>query len=143
MLQPTSSLNENDVVAAVRKELTQRGWSITSWATTKQTGVDVLACLGRRRIHVEAKGLTSTMTGSKRFGMAMDSGQLKIQVGMALWKTAELRSLNPDDEVAIALPDEERVRERIRRIEPVLMASRIGVLFVNAQHTVAPWNVRI
>jgi hypothetical protein len=114
---------------------------ITNWANTSQTGVDVAARKGQKQLHVEAKGITSSKSGSNRFEKSMTTGQLKVQVGMALWKTAELRSANPNDEVAIALPDEERLRLRIKLIEPALAASRIGVIWVDEALAASAWNV--
>ncbi|MGA8534667.1 MAG: hypothetical protein WB615_11205 [Candidatus Tumulicola sp.] len=92
-------------------------------------------------LYVEAKGTTSSKHASNRFGMPMTGTQLFIQVAAALPKTAELRSLNPSDEVAITLPADERLKARIARIKPVLEASRIGVPWVAESLALDAWNV--
>jgi hypothetical protein len=90
---------------------------------------------------VEAKGVTSSKESSARYGTLMTGTQFFIQVAAALLKTAELRSANPQAEVAIAIPDHPRMKERIRRIEPVLKSARIGLLWVSNSLAVAAWNV--
>ncbi|MGA8534369.1 MAG: hypothetical protein WB615_09715 [Candidatus Tumulicola sp.] len=134
------TMDENQVVNAVCAALKARGWKIVSQCDTSQAGVDILARRDPVTLHVEAKGNTSSKQASNRFGMPMTGTQLFIQVAAALLKTAELRCLNPGDEVAIALPTDERLRARIARIAPVLEASRIGVLWVAESLALDAWN---
>jgi hypothetical protein len=135
-------LTENDVVDAVRLALQRRNWKIESWASTAEAGIDIHATRLRDLLLIEAKGVTSSKSGSARYGTLMTSTQFFIQVAAALLKTAELRSANPSAEVAIAVPNHSRMRERIRKIEPVLMSARIGVLWVSNDLQVTAWNLK-
>lgn len=133
-------LTENDVVNAVQAALKQRGWTIRSFATTMQQGVDVVATLGKRTLYVEAKGITSSKDGSSRFGKVQTGSQMYISVAAALLKTAELRHANAEAAVAIALPKHPAMVKRIGGISTVLEAANIAVLWVGEDLRVGAWN---
>jgi hypothetical protein len=133
-------VTEDEVVAAIRNALAARGCKIVSFASTNQVGIDVHATLGKRTIYIEAKGVTSSKAKSARFGQLQTSSQIFIQVAAALMKCAELKSASPDAYVAIAVPEHSRMRGRVERIEPVLRAADIGVLWVANDGTVVAWN---
>lgn len=133
-------LTENDVVDAVQAALKQRRWTIRSFATTLQQGVDIVATLGKRTLYVEAKGVTSSKNGTSRFGQIQTSSQMFISVAAALLKASELKHAEPDAAVAIALPAHRGMLQRIGRIESVLKAASIGVLWVGSDFSVSGWN---
>jgi hypothetical protein len=133
-------LTENDVVNAVQTALKQRGWTIRSFATTMQQGVDVVATFGKRNLYVEAKGITSSKDGSSRFGKIQTGSQMFISVAAALLKTAEMRHGDKDAAVAIALPKHPAMVKRISGISTVLEAANIAVLWVAEDLTVSAWN---
>jgi hypothetical protein len=124
------------VCSALRKA----GWNIERFADTSQSGVDVVASRGKHGLYIEAKGVTSSKELSTRFGKVQNSSQIFIQTATALLRCAELRSGNTDADVCIAIPDHDSFRKRIERIEMVLKASRIGVLWVAADSSVTGWN---
>ena len=132
-------LTENEVVEAVKDALVKRGWKIVSFATTLQAGIDIYATLGKSALYVEAKGVTSSKSESNRFGLVQTSSQIFIQVAAALLKCAELKSAEPNAHVAMAVPFHSRMRSRIERIEPVLKAADISVLWVNDDCSVTGW----
>lgn len=133
-------LTENDVVDAVIVALQKSGWNIRSYATTMQQGVDIVASLGKRLLYVEAKGITSSKESSNRYGKLHNSQQMFISVAAALLKAAEMRQATPEAAVAIALPAHPTMRQRIKRIETVLEASDIAVLWVAEDWSVSVWN---
>jgi hypothetical protein len=136
-------LNENAVVAHTCAALAGRRWIIDRYATTSQTGIDIVGSRGAARIYVEAKGVTSSKAGTKRYGKKQNSSQVAIQIATAFLKTAELRASHPNAEVAIALPDHAGMRGRIERIAPILQQSRIGVMWVREDGHVAQWNTTV
>jgi len=134
-------LNEDDVVFRTMEALKQSGWTIISFAMTKQKGVDIIAERAGQRLYVEAKGITSADEDSPCYGKLFDATQRVISTAAALLKAAEMRCEFPDAMVAIALPDHVRMRTRIERIEGVLENSRVGVLWSHLDGTVSEWNL--
>ncbi len=57
-------LTENDVVVATSRFLKEAGFQIEQALSTKERGVDLIATRGNERILVEAKGATSSKSGS-------------------------------------------------------------------------------
>jgi len=133
-------LTENDVVESVKRALEARHWSIVSFSSTAQTGIDIHASRNGMNLYIEAKGITSSKDASSRFGKVQTGSQMFISVAAALLKTSELRTSEPTAAIAIALPDHPRMSDRINRIAAVLKAAGIGVLWVASDGTVSGWN---
>ena len=136
-------LDENAVVMHCVAALRAAQWRVERSATTMERGIDIVAERNGARMYVEAKGVTSSKSGSNRYGMLQTSSQIFIQVSTALCTTAQLRSAEPHAEVMIAVPDHECMRRRLARIEPVLECARIGVLWVGSDGCVTPWNTSV
>lgn len=140
-------LTEDDVVAAVCRNLKKRGYEITGRATTKQRGIDITATNKRRTLVVEAKGATSNRCSSNRYGKPFTKGQCCTHVGVAFYTAASLtRARNGKDtrRVAIALPDNDHHREYVSKIATALRALGIGLIWVSSSHQVrwvAPWRI--
>ena len=73
-------LDENAVVDAVCRFLGQHGYSIKSRCSTAERGIDVCAekSATGQRIHVEAKGATSSRPTSPRFGKPYTQSQASV-----------------------------------------------------------------
>ena len=134
-------MDENFVVAAAIRALETAGWTIRSHAMTNQTGVDIVAERDGRRLYVEAKGVTSSVRSSNRYGKLHTSGQMFISTAAALLKAAEMRCEFPDALIAIALPAHVGMHARIERIIPVLERAEIGVIWVESDGNVSEWNL--
>jgi hypothetical protein len=132
---------ENQVIESLKVALIKRGWKIVASATTMEHGVDLHATQsGGKVLYVEAKGNTSSKEGSNRHGLIQTGSQHFIQVAAALLKCAELKSAEPKAYVAIAVPLHSRMQGRVERIEPVLKAADIAVLWVAGDGAVTAWN---
>ena len=131
---------ENQVIESLKIALISRGWKIVAFATTMEHGVDLHAPRSGKTLRIEAKGNTSSKEGSKRYGELQKPNQHFIQVATALLKCAELKSAEPEAYVAIAVPLHSRMQGRIERIEPVLKAADLAVLWVAGDGTVSAWN---
>lgn len=139
-------LTELDVIAAVCRDLSQRGYLIKQQLGTTQKGYDVIADkpgIPPLTIRVEAKGLASALVTSARYGMELDSAQVKDHVAAAFYKACETIGRYPTSRSAIALPDSPRHRACAARIHHALVTLGIGVFWVRPDGNVVddcPWD---
>ena len=142
-------LTEDDVVAAVCRDLENRGYKIKGRATTKQRGIDITATNKRHTIVVEAKGATSNRRSSARYGKPFTKRQCCTHVGVAFFTAASLtqprKQAGKRQVVAIALPDNVHHREYVNKIASPLRALRIGLIWVSLSpgrvRYVTPWKI--
>lgn len=85
-------LTENEVVEIMMSYLNSQGYIIERYATTTQTGIDIEAFKNGNKICIEAKGATSSMKGSARYGKPFNDNQVKNHIGKAV--VAALKVLN-------------------------------------------------
>lgn len=137
-------LMESQVIEAVCRLLSTRGFSIVQRLPPTRHGVDIIARLAGQpptELWVEAKGATSERIGSKRYGKPFDSAQVNIHVAEAFY-TAAKHVKTPVEQgrrlVAIALPSDDLHRRYIAPIQPALDELSIGVLWVEPDHSVKP-----
>lgn len=105
---------EGAVQTAVASWLTDQGGRVISQADTasKERGTDIVAEVGSHLVHVEVKGWPSSTYADPR--RAAETKRTPASVQAAQWfagamSTAlRLRQTNPDDRVAVALPDKAR-----------------------------------
>lgn len=136
-------LNENDVIAEVRRHLEARGWDTDS-VHTRQIGIDIEAARGGEELKIEAKGATSSKRGSKRFGQPFTRDQVLSHVSRAFFTAAKLIREHPGALVGLALPGDEVHREYIDSIEGAIGTLEIGLFWVASDGEVsveAPWTV--
>ena len=125
-------LTENEVVQAVVQYLSDQGYEIDQALSTSQKGIDIEATHpARGKSFVEAKGATSSIITSKRYGKEFDSKQIKKNVGVALLKSFQTMQLHPESIVAIALPNNEGHRKVIESIKEPIKNSVLKVYMVN------------
>ena len=81
-------LTENDILAALVKFLTVKGYTEIEVLTTVQKGIDLKAkAPDGMQLLVEAKGETSSKEHSNRFGKPFDGKQIWTHVSVAIVKT--------------------------------------------------------
>jgi hypothetical protein len=131
------ALTENDVVAAVAKHLAALGWKCTC-LTTKDKGIDILAKRDDSPVRylVEAKGMTSADPASKNYGKPFEPQQIFTHVAKAFHTAASLRGRNPNDLVAIAVPDSRLHKSHLKAIEYALTQLRINAFLVGLDHQI-------
>lgn len=141
--ESVESLTENDVVDRVCQFLENHGWGIRTRATTVEHGVDVEAVQDARRILLEAKGETSAIITSARFGKPFTRNQIYSHVSRAFYTAASLQSQDDRALTAVALPDTPNHRHFVGRIQPALERLAIGVFWVSPDgvEVVAPWQI--
>ena len=77
-------LTENQVIDAVAAHLAVAGWTIVKKLTTVEQGTDIIAERADpvRRLHVEAKGGTSSKDHTERFGLPSRSRHRGITLSL-------------------------------------------------------------
>jgi hypothetical protein len=131
-------LLESDVIDAVCAKLESNGYTIRQRLGTTQHGDDIIAVKRTspvRELFIEAKGETSSRTGSERFGKAFDGAQIPIHVAEAFYKSAKVLSrilTGVEVRAGIALPDNRGHRIALQNIAPVLSQLGIAVFWVTA-----------
>lgn len=132
-------LTENDVITAVCSYFSANGWKIISRCSTRETGVDIVAVDSNgRRMHVEAKGATSSKSGTKRYGLGFNSSQVHSHVSSAFYTAA--CDVGSDIQVAIALPDSKFHKKYLSRLRNALNLLNIVVYIVTVDHEVSVWD---
>mgnify|MGYP003632711184 CR=1 FL=1 len=127
-------LTENDIVEKVTDFLKKKEYRITQSLTTNQQGIDIIAETESETIYIEAKGETSSVETSKRFGLPFNRNQIKSHISVALLATMKVISSMPSGnktKVGIALPDTKEQRIVINKIIPALKKLDIRIYWVN------------
>lgn len=132
-------LTENDVIAAVCDKLEQMDFEIRQRLHTSEPGIDIIAIKDGFTLMIEAKGETSALETSSRFGKLFCQNQIKNHIGKALLAASRLISDYQDSTgygFAIALPDNEGHRKVVGEIEYALKKLGIYVFWVKDSVTV-------
>ncbi|MEK4248209.1 hypothetical protein [Paenibacillus sp. FSL W7-1287] len=132
-------LTENDVIAAVCNKLENMNFEIRQRLHTSEQGIDIIAVKGNFTLMIEAKGETSALGTSSRYGKPFNRNQIKNHVGKALLAASKLISSYRDSVgygVAIALPDNYGHRKIIGEIEYALKKLGVYVFWVKDPDTV-------
>ena len=131
-------LFESNVIDAVCERLEKEGYRIEQRLDTTQQGFDIIAIKEngdmKIKLIVEAKGATSSLKTSKRYGKPFDRAQVRIHVAEALYKIAEALSIkNSMYQIytAIALPKNKNHLDHVEKIKPTLDLLGVVVFFVD------------
>ncbi|MGB4440916.1 MAG: hypothetical protein WBJ62_01675 [Coriobacteriia bacterium] len=134
--QTTDQLTESHVVDIVCARLESLGWEVTQKLTTTQTGDDIIASRGDRRICVEAKGATSARENSERFGTPFNSAQVRVHVAEAVYKCLQVLSREPAEHAVLAglaLPANQVHKAQLASVEPMLERLGVAVFWVSIE----------
>lgn len=123
-------LTESQVIDAVCRHLSRRGWRIESRCSESQRGEDIVAFHRSRpvRVVIEAKGETSSKPASNRHGKAFSAGQATSHISRALYSS--MKSMKRGTICGMAFPKNDIHLERIQAIEPTLRKLRLEVFWV-------------
>jgi hypothetical protein len=130
----SSMLTENEVIDAVCKFLTAKGFQIVQRRSTQETGDDLVAERTRPerlRISIEAKGETSAREKSARFGSGFNTAQISVHVAEAVYRALAVLSRNEGEHAGIALPVTLHHKRRIDSIRPLLKKLDVAIFWVN------------
>lgn len=125
-------INENQVVDYVCKYLEDNKYTNIVRKYTNQRGYDIVAFddVGKRLI-IEAKGGTSSKSGTNRHGKDFDSKQVGHHVAMALYAASNAIDSDPDSKVGIALPQNDEHIKAVNKIQRVIELLGIKIYWVS------------
>ena len=122
-------LTESQVIAAVCHFLKQRRFQIKQQLSEKQKGYDIIAVApDGKEVVIEAKGETSSMAHTNRFGKEFSTSQIFDHVSKAVYCAATYVSKNIPG--GIALPMNKGHQKHVAAILPALKALEIEVFWV-------------
>lgn len=135
-------LYENDVVDSVSNFLTANGFLVRQQLLSTEKGDDIVAFCPQRKVdvYIEAKGETSAVLTSKRYGIQFSPSQVKDHVANAFYRAAKMYSKNQDCLVGIALPRNPDHLNVVNQILPVLKILSIEVFWVDSDLQVSVLN---
>lgn len=137
-----SVMDENAVVEAICKHLTNTGYAVLQRLSTTSQGIDIIAKHPNKpgRLLIEAKGGTSSRVGSPRYGKPYDENQVFDRVGKGFYTAGCLYGQHGanGDEVAVAFPDLPLFRKYISPVKPALVKLGITVFLADpkTQHVI-------
>lgn len=142
-------LFESDVIDVVCANLINRGYVIQQRLSVREHGVDVIAVKegSIRTIFIEAKGETSSSVRSKRYGRLFNRSQALDHIAIAVYQSMVVLDKGDEDPnqlVAIALPDNSLHRECVGKIRHTLDRLKIGLFWVASSKSVTtelPWEL--
>lgn len=123
-------LNENEVIEAVCSYLGVKGYKILQKCATTDKGVDVIAenVASSKLLLIEAKGGTSTRSGSSRFGKDYNASQVRHQVAHGIYTA--ICSGDKNKKRALAFPDCPVFRKYLNPTKEALQKLEIVVFLV-------------
>ena len=122
-------LNENDVIAIVVMYLEESNWKIIQTSNTRQTGPDIKAKFraSNRHLYVEAKGATSALSTSNRYGNPFNRSQVRDHVAKAFYVAACVS----EHLSAIAVPRNRDHKHFMEAIRTALNKLKVAVFWVS------------
>ena len=136
--------DENAVIHAMCEALVASGYMIKQQLSTIDKGIDIIAAHPQTgiKILVEAKGGTSSMQNSKRYGKPYTQSQVFDRVAKGIFTCLQLRTENSDKKsvrVILAIPDEPNFfKKYISTVASSLDSAGIEIWFPNSGTIDAP-----
>lgn len=84
-------MNENQVVDVLKEHLLALGYAFFSQCSTTMQGKDLVMGKENQLLWIEAKGATSSRTGSRRFGKVFNDQQCNDHYSRAFFKACQMR----------------------------------------------------
>lgn len=133
-------LTEPDVINYVCVALQQLGYNIHKKnVNVRQKGDDIIAIkqlASIRKLYIKAKGETSSDPNSNRYGQSFDNAQVRVHIGQALYKIAEVLSRKPlcnvEIRAGIALPNTCYHQYIISKVKPTIDYLEIPIFWVDS-----------
>lgn len=137
-------LYEDDIVNSVCKYLASKGYIIKQQLKSTEKGDDVVAFCPVKKIsmRIEAKGETSAVKTSKRYGKPFNESQVKDHVANAFFRAAKMLELGSGEDVlvGIALPNNQTHRDMVNAIKGSLKSLKIEVFLVDQNRSVTVFD---
>lgn len=128
-------MTEDQVILSAIDWLKNDGWKIDHHCLGNERGIDILASKDGRVLIVEAKGAKGNLSTTTRD--RFDSGQIKTHFGVAIIKVLEEKTRHPDAEIAIAQPDDERIRRVLKDVIQHMKVLKVKLFWVRVNGVVS------
>jgi hypothetical protein len=134
-------LTESDVIKATCRFLRKNEFRVTRFLSETEHGIDIEALTpdGKKQVSIEAKGETSSMSHTARFGKAFSGSQVWDHVSKAFYCAA--RDSSAGMLAGIALPKNEHHIRCVQKILPALRRLQIEVFWVLPDSGVRTENI--
>src|ERR1039458_1630069 len=141
-------LTESEVIASVCCFLKKNRFRVTRFLSETEHGIDIqaLAPDGKTKVSIEAKGETSSMSHTNRYGRVFSSSQVMDHVAKAVYCAA--RDVSAGLLAGVALPKNQRHVDCVQKILRALKKLRIEVFWVlphkkvEIEHIWGLWDTR-
>lgn len=136
------ALDENEIIDIVCQYLeNKKDYNIKQKLKTTEKGIDIIAENDKngRTLWIEAKGGTSSVKKSKRYGKPYTKTQVFDRVAKGVFTGLQLlmnRKDRKNIEVGLAFPDTKYFQEYLKPIKPILKQLNIKMFLVNEDRTV-------
>lgn len=124
-------LNENHIIALLIEDLQKNNYQITHYATTRQTGYDIVAQQLDIKLIIEAKGATSSKSESNRSGQSFSTNQVKNHIATAILKAMETMTEQENCLIGLAFPNNQVHRQRLEKSRCALQKLGLIVYLVS------------
>lgn len=125
-------INENQVVDYVCKYLEDNKYIIDQRLSTNEKGYDIVAFNeDGKKLIIEAKGGTSSKSGTNRYGKDFNQKQVKTHISVAIYAVGKVINSDPDCEVGIALPNNDEHIKAVKKIQKVIDLLKIRIYWVS------------
>tara|TARA_B110000046_G_scaffold144838_1_gene151957 strand:- start:150 stop:569 length:420 start_codon:yes stop_codon:yes gene_type:complete len=115
MIDIENKLTEDETVELLMKFLKSDGYEILDYCKGHKRGIDITAEKNSRKLLIEVKGARANHNSKIKKRPYFDSGQIKDHFGKAIIKSLELKTDYPESDIAIAHPDDDMIREHIKK----------------------------
>tara|TARA_B110000240_G_scaffold106263_1_gene119757 strand:- start:1153 stop:1572 length:420 start_codon:yes stop_codon:yes gene_type:complete len=106
-------LTEDETVELLMDFLKSDGYNILDYCKGHTRGIDITAEKNNRKLLIEVKGARANHNSKIKKRLYFDSGQIKDHFGKAIVKSLEMKTDNPDCDVAIAHPDDTSIKKHL------------------------------
>ena|ERR1700744_5578214 len=128
----SEKLTEDETITILMQYLSKGGWNINSHCLGQTRGCDIIASKRNKRLFIEVKGAKANDKSPTKKREYFDSGQIKTHFGKAIVKILDDKYLNPNEEFAIAHPNDISIKKSIGNLTPFLKKIGIRHFWVSA-----------
>ena len=115
-----NKLTEDETVILLIERLKLDGWKVDKFCLGQTKGNDIEATKNRQNLIIEVKGAKAGDNSPTKRRDFFDSNQIKTHFGKAIVKVLSEMTKNPENNYAIAHPNDELIKKSIGNLIPFL-----------------------
>ncbi len=132
----STKLTEDRTIELLIEHLKNNQYTLVSYCLGQQRGCDIIAEKNKRKLFIEVKGAKANPKSPIKKREFFDSGQIKTHFGKAIIKALETKQKNPNSDIAIAHPYDEKIKNVIGDLIPELKKLNIIHYWVDDNGTI-------